>query len=293
MGELREGIVHARGLAFPTLESGAVGDPLVLCFHGFPDHPRTWRLLLPELARAGYRAVAPTMRGYAPSAIPEDPNYEIASLSLDALGIADALGAREFVAVGHDWGTGAATGAAILAPDRVRRLVNLAVPYPTFGAALATSYVQQKRSWYMFLFQQPFSEALVSVNNFAFVDNLWADWSPGYRLESEERELLKKSLAQTGVITAALSYYRALFDPTGGDPDLAEDQLKVTTEPVPVETLQLHGRQDGCIGVETLEGMEPFYPAGLEKIVIEDAGHFLHLERPELVHREILKFIGD
>lgn len=101
--EFKTGSVHANGLDFHYLEMGE--GPLALCFHGFPDSPMTWRHLLPALAAAGYRAVAPYMRGYAPSAVPATDDYYGASLAADMNALNAALGGKgDAVLIGHDWG---------------------------------------------------------------------------------------------------------------------------------------------------------------------------------------------
>src|SRR3954469_25253216 len=101
--DLHEGRVRANGLDFAYLEAGE--GPLALCLHGFPDSAWTWRHLLPELADAGFRAVAPFMRGYAPTAVPADGRYQTAALGLDACALHEALGGdADAVIVGHDWG---------------------------------------------------------------------------------------------------------------------------------------------------------------------------------------------
>lgn len=292
MNALREGRVHANGLQFATLEAGSVGAPLALCLHGFPDTARTWRHLLPALAGAGYHAVAPWMRGYAPTEIPADGRYQSVLLARDVLGLVDALGPAPAAVIGHDWGALAAHGAAVLDGSKLRRLVTMAVPHRTVGLALATSYDQQRRSWYMFFFQSIFAEAAVAANDYAFLDRLWADWSPGWKPEAEDREALRVCFRTPGVLAAALGYYRATFDPVKQDPALAADQMRASAGDVPVETLYLHGRDDGCIGVEVSHGMEAAYPCGLRKRIVDDAGHFLHLERPRLVNDAILDFLG-
>lgn len=292
MSALREGRVRANGLAFATLEAGTPGAPLALCLHGFPDTAQTWRHLLPELAAAGYHAVAPWMRGYAPTEAPADGRHQLALLAHDALGLVDALGAQRAAMIGHDWGALAAHGAAILAPDKVRRLVTLSVPHRTTGLALATSYDQQRRSWYMFFFQSPLADAAVALDDFRFIDRLWADWSPGWTPDAIDRDALRACFRTPGALVAALGYYRAMFDPGKQDPALAGDQMRVVGADVPVETLYLHGADDGCIGVEVTNGMEAAYPAGLQKRVVAGAGHFLQLEQPRAVNDAILAFLG-
>jgi pimeloyl-ACP methyl ester carboxylesterase len=124
---LRARTVTANGLQFGVLEVGS--GPLALCLHGFPDSAHTWRYLLPALADAGFHAVAPFMRGYAPTGIPADGCFQLGALVADAVGLHDALGGDDrAVLTGSDWGAETAYGAAAFAPDRWRRVVTLGVP---------------------------------------------------------------------------------------------------------------------------------------------------------------------
>lgn len=288
---MKTGIVRARGLEFPIVEAGE--GPLVLCLHGFPDHLGSFRHQLPALAAAGYRAVAPAMRGYAPSAMAADGAYQTAALAEDAVAIIAALGYDDAVVFGHDWGAMAAYGAALAAPARVRKLVTAAVPYgPQVMTAFTTSYAQQRRSWYMFFFQTPFAEPAVAHDDFAFLERLWADWSPGWRWPAEDMARLKETFRQPGVLGAALGYYRALFNPALQQPQYAALQNRMMLEPIDVPAMMVHGANDGCVGVELLEGMAAFFPRGLRVEVVPGAGHFVHEEAPDVVNRALLDFLG-
>src|SRR5215472_18366252 len=121
--EFRAGNVTANNIDFHFVELGA--GPLVLCLHGFPDNAYTYRYLLPVLAEAGFRAVAPFMRGYAPTGKPPDNRFESILLGQDALALIGAFGANEAFVVGHDWGGLATLASAVLAPERVHRIVTL------------------------------------------------------------------------------------------------------------------------------------------------------------------------
>ncbi len=288
---VRERTVEARGLGFRVLEQG--DGPLVLCLHGFPDTAHSFRHLLPVLAGRGMHAVAPFMRGYAPTGAAPDGCYHAAALGLDALALIEALGHREAVIIGHDWGALATYAAALVAPDRVRKLVTLALPYgPQLLTAFATDYDQQRRSWYMFFFQTPFAEGAVAHADFAFIERLWRDWSPGWTPAPDGIAAAKDCLRQPGVVEAALAYYRAAFGPPPQDPALAEIQGRLMMAPIDVPGLYLHGVADGCLGVDLVEGMASFFPRGLRVERIEGAGHFLHLERPELVQQLIDEFLA-
>src|SRR6266568_8541588 len=194
VARLRARSVRANDLEFGILEAGS--GPLALCLHGFPDCAHTWRNLLPELADAGFHAVAPFMRGYAPTGIPADGEYGIGALAADAIALHEALGgAGDAVLIGHDWGAEAAYAAAANAPDRWRRLVTLAVPPARLDGVLFSDYDQLRRFFYLFMFHDPagFAEAVVAADEMAFLDRLWADWSPGYH-PGEHLALVKEFL---------------------------------------------------------------------------------------------------
>ena len=102
---MEQGRITANGLQFSYLEAGPANGPLALCLHGFPDSAHTWRYLLPELGNAGFHAVAPFLRGYAPTEIPTDGRYQVGALARDANALHEALGGKDdAVIIGHDWG---------------------------------------------------------------------------------------------------------------------------------------------------------------------------------------------
>ncbi|MGH2864055.1 MAG: alpha/beta fold hydrolase [Solirubrobacteraceae bacterium] len=173
---LRETTVAANGLSFAVLEAGSQDGPLALCLHGYPDTAWTWRHLMPELADAGWRAVAPFTRGYAPTSVPVDGNYQTGALIADANALHGALGATpESVLIGHDWGAVAAYGAASHRPQRWSRVVTLAIPPAPVMAAAFTDVKQLKLSWYMFFQLTALAEQMIPLENFAFLRMLWND----------------------------------------------------------------------------------------------------------------------
>jgi pimeloyl-ACP methyl ester carboxylesterase len=291
--ELKQIRVSANGINFVALEMG--DGPLVLCLHGFPDNAYSYRHQMPALADAGYRVVAPFMRGYAPTSPAPDGNYQVAALAYDILGLIDALGGAPAVVIGHDWGAVAAYPAAATAgTEKISKLVALAIPYgPKFLEGVMSSYDQLKRSWYIHFFQGFLADAVVPLDRCAFVRRLWQDWSPGWKFPEETMDSVRDTLSSPGVVEAALAHYRALLDPTHHDPALAEVQGGEHRVPIEVPSMYLHGVDDGCMGIEMAEGMGAMFPRGLRFERIVDAGHFLHQEKPELVNRKILEFLGD
>lgn len=268
---------------------------MLLCLHGFPDHAQSFKPQLEAFSALGFRAVAPAMRGYAPNPLPTPANFQTATLALDVVGLIDALGDGPAVLVGHDWGAHAAYGAAVLAPEKVAGLITLAVPYgPGFRNALLIDAQQQRRSWYMFFFQTPIAVRAFAHNDFAFVEQLWADWSPGWEPEPVTMRALRASFAAPGVAEAVLSYYRDALMSERKLPALAAIQARLGRDPVHVCALYLHGENDGCISASTGAGMEQLFPNGLRRLVVAGAGHFLHLEQPGLVNDHIARYLlGD
>ena len=289
------GIEGSVPLEVAYLEDGRPDGPLALCLHGFPDHAPTWDALLGDLAATGFHAVAPWMRGYAPTAVPADGLYQTAALALDALALADALApaGRPAVLVGHDWGAIAAYAAVVHRPERFGRMVVMSVPH---RAALASRFfttpAQLKRSWYMFFFQLPLAGMAVSFNDFALVDKLWRDWSPGFEPPPEHLRGIKDTLTAEGGLDAALGYYRHLWNTTRHDPRLADAEA-AGNGLVPVPTLYLHGADDGCIGTEMVvsDELKPLFPGGLDVEVLDGVGHFLHLEDPARINARIVDFL--
>jgi pimeloyl-ACP methyl ester carboxylesterase len=280
-------LIDGREMAW--LECGE--GPLAICVHGFPDSAHTFRHLLPELAAAGYRAVAPWTRGYAPSAIPDNGLYRGGARGRDMCQLHDALGGdANAVLIGHDWGATAAHTAAVKEPQRWSKVVTMAVPPGSRVGAAFFNYAQIRRSSYMFIFQSPLAEAIVPHDDWAFIRGLWNDWSPGYTNDDDVAHFIA-SVEGPGHLSAALGYYRAAIgDGPRDEADLEWDLAGGQIPPQP--TLYLHGRNDGCIGVEVADGIDAELSEGSRYVVVDDAGHFLHLEQPAVVNNEILDFVG-
>ncbi len=283
--------VTANGLEFAALADGPGDGPLALCLHGFPDTAQTWRHLLPRLAGAGYRAVAPYLRGYAPTALPSDGRYDTGTLALDACALHDALGGGDdAVLIGHDWGAFATYAAAAFEPDRWRRAVTVAVPPQAPLAAGFFDYDQLRRSWYVFFFQSPMAEYAVALDDHAFIDRLWADWSPAYD-GAWDAARAKEAVADPERLAAAVAYYRAMLGPPPDDPAAAAAKA-AAGQIAPQPTLYLHGTDDGCLRVPAAGTVRDFLSAGSELVIMEGAGHFLHLERPHEFGDHVLRFLG-
>jgi pimeloyl-ACP methyl ester carboxylesterase len=285
--EFRTGRVIANSLEFHYLEHGT--GPLVLCLHGFPDNAYTYRYLLPALADAGFRAVAPFMRGYFPTGKPPDERYESVLLGQDAIALIEALGADEAFVVGHDWGGLATLFSAILAPGQIRKIVTLGVAHP---AAMDADYDTLKGSWHAYFFQMPSAESAVAANDYEFIVRWWRDASPEYDPPFDIIESVKRTFRQPGVLTSALNYYRHTFHPANRASALEAVREKLATTPIAVPALAFHGTRDRPGRMPAFHRMDSHFAASLEKVVIPGAGHFIHLERPDEVNRRIVEFLN-
>lgn len=286
-----EGHITANGIDFAFLEQGE--GPLALCLHGYPDSAHTFRYLLPELANAGYRAVAPFSRGYAPTSLAADGRYQSGILGVDLNALHEVLGGDgDAVLIGHDYGALGAYAAATLAPERWRRVVTAAVPPGPVVAESFLSYEQLKLSWYIFLQLTPLADLAVAMNEYEFITKLWRDWSPGYD-EVIDVDHFIAAMTTPEHLSAALTYYRQTLNFELQDPELGEAQAACYALP-PQPLLYLHGRNDGCLSPRIAETTAAVLTVpGSRLDMVDDAGHFLHLEQPQRVNTSILEFLAE
>ena len=281
--------IRANGLNFAYLEQG--DGPLVLLLHGFPDTAQTWSHQMQVLAAAGYRVVAPFLRGYPPSEIPIEGYYDKATLASDIAALIKALGGGVPVhLVGQDWGAIIAYAVLAAHPDMVRRAVVMAVPHPAEvnKSLLLPKHVQ--RSFHWWFFQLPhLPEKALAENNFAFIDYLWDYWtSPGYS-DAAHIASIKQMLKQPRALAATLGYYRAMFDAQKMDPQL-ESLRRAMERKITVPTLALCGADD--LRAELMTEQAQYFSGEYRFELVAGAGHFLHREQPTQVTRLLLDWLG-
>ena len=282
----------AHGLTFSALSAGE--GPTALCLHGFPDNLRSFRHQLPALAEAGYRAIAPALRGYEPSSQPgsQIEHYHPRRIAADAIAWAESFGKVHLI--GHDWGGIAAYQAAAQRPDLFHSLTVIAIPHTSAmqqRAALRFLPSQLRKSWYIFFFQlRGLSDRVVERNDFAFIKWLWREWSPGFTPEPGELEAVIETLSQPGVRQSALSYYRAMLSPGLED---SKAMNASATQPIEVPTLAITGALDGCMDTRFFDHVpKEIFPNGLRTERIEGAGHFVHQEDPKRVNVMLLEWLA-
>ncbi len=271
--------VDANGLRFAYFEQGQ--GPLVLLLHGFPDTAHTWDRTLGELAKAGYRAVAPFMHGYHPTAIPADGKYDMETLGRDAEALIGAHGEQRAIVVGHDWGAGAAYAAATLAPEHVRLLVTLAIPHPR---SIKPTLGNVWRLRHMLRLRRRGAPDAIRASHFAYIDELWRRWSPAWRdLPASETAAVKQAFANAGCLEAACAYYAAL--PLSG-------RLPATfRRNITVPAVTFAGERD-LVPTRAFEKARLCFD-GPYQVVLLPGGHFMHREHPDEFHRELARVLRD
>ncbi len=285
--------LRASGLEFSALEYGPTSGPLVLCLHGFPDSRSTFRYQVKQLVEAGHRVVVPTLRGYEPSSQPVDGDYSLMALTDDVVGWMDDLGVEQAHLVGHDWGAAVVYVAAARFPARVLTATALAIPpLARIPGALRHVPRQLQRSWYMNFFQlRGVADRALAAGDWRLLKRLWRDWSPDHKMSASEWEELRAQFEQPGVVAATLAYYRQNATPPVLLGIRSSPAMALTEIAAPM--LILHGADDGCMDRRLFEHavLVDDFVAGLEVREVQGAGHFLHLERPDVVNAALLAHI--
>jgi len=284
--DLQPRYIRANGMEFAYLEVGE--GPLVLCLHGFPDTAWSMAALLRRLSAAGFRAVAPFMRGYPPSAVPDDRDYSVMALGRDVIALVEHFGAQDAMVVGHDWGAGAAYSAAALRPDRIKRIVTAAVPHLR-RFLLRPSREQLRASHYMFKFQLPgWPERRIRENDFAWLRDLARNWSPGWEPTDEYFGPVKAAFSDPARLKAALGYYRAL--PLSM---MRREAWQFLLKPIHVPARVIYGETDACILPASFLDQEHLFGDRYELVGIPKAGHFMHLEAADVFADRVIEFLRD
>ncbi|MDB5294158.1 MAG: alpha/beta hydrolase [Phycisphaerales bacterium] len=277
---------RANGLTLTGVEAGPADGPPVLLLHGFPEFSFGWRHQLPALARAGFRAVAPNLRGYDTSDKPTRVrDYRVEELAADVAGLADHLGGRAAV-VGHDWGGIVAWFAAMRHPGRVSRLAVLNAPHPLAYLRELRRSSQLVRSWYAGFFQVPWlPERLIRANDYALARGTFrAGPCRNAARPAEDVETYVQALARPGALTASLNYYRAAFRRRSSD-------IRRLVRPVEVPTLLIWGERDRYLVPGLADELDAWVPR-LRVERLPAATHWVQHDEPERVNELLVGFLS-
>lgn len=266
--------------------------PLILFLHGFPEFWYAWRNQLIEFG-ADYQAVAVDMRGYnlssKPGAVDE---YGIGKLVEDVGALADHLGAKTFVLVGHDWGGVVAWAFALAHPDRLEKLVIINAPHPViFTRELTRNRAQQKASAYILLLRIPGAEIALAAFNFALLRKTMRGVFASTRFSDADIRAYVDAWSQPGALGGALKYYRAVPLPRF-EVRSSADMPRATSPPLSVPTLVLWGERDPYLLPTCLHGLHELV-RHLTIRRIPDATHWVIHEQPDVVNAAIRAFLGN
>jgi pimeloyl-ACP methyl ester carboxylesterase len=285
IADLRDGYADLGEVRLHYVEAGE--GPLVVLLHGFPDFWYSWHHQIPQLVSAGFRVVAPDMRGYNLSSRPHGvAAYDSDRLAGDVRDLTRERGAERALLAGHDWGAAVAWATAINHPEAVERLAILNVPHPRRFLHAMRRPGQLKKSWYMLAFQLPWlPERLVAAGNWAaFRHGFERDARPG-AFTPQDIERYIEAWSQPGASTATINYYRAAARRT---PRAIEARLR----PVEAPTLVIWGERDRYLGAELAEPDRADVPNLQEVVRLPDASHWVHHDQPERVSQLLVDFFG-
>ena len=279
-----EQVALPTGVTLSVAVAGARGASPVILLHGFPESHRTWRAMIPDLARDHF-VLAPDQRGFAGSSKPEGvENYTPDKPVGDLIALADHYGIDRFTLVGHDWGGAIAWMAALQRPERVARLVILNAPHPlVFQKSVIDDPAQRAASQYIRVLRDPGFEAQVAAMGFdAFFDKMLAAHVDMAKL-GDERETYIAQWSAPGALTPMLNWYRAsaVEVPAVGEDAARPAFLDAPFPPVRVPTLVIWGTRDAALLPVQLDGLDALVPD--LRVVRVDAGHFVPWEAPDAV----------
>jgi pimeloyl-ACP methyl ester carboxylesterase len=278
----KEGFVRnmlkVNGYAFDAISAGPEGGQLVLFLHGFPQFADAWLEIMPPISNAGFHAVAVDQRGYSPGARPSEiADYAVDLLTSDVLAFADAVGAKQFHLVAHDWGGVLAWQIAAQHPHRLLTLTVLSTAHiDAFLHAVETDDEQKEKSKYISFFRMPggLVESYLLADNAQRLRSVYQGKLSASAVESNVRRL-----SEDGALTAALNWYRAL--------DLAH-----RIGPITVPTLYVWGDNDLAVGetaaVETAEYVTG--PYHFERL--HGVSHWLQQEASDRIVALLLAHLG-
>jgi pimeloyl-ACP methyl ester carboxylesterase len=276
------------GLHVHALVDGPTSGQPVVLLHGFPELSESWRDVLPIVAAAGYRAIAPDLRGYGGTDKPKT-GYDIGSLALDVVNLARVLGGPIHL-VGHDWGGGVAYEVAARHPEVIRTFTAVNAPHPRAMSERAIKSRQIFRSWYMFFFQIPLlPERMLSHDHGARVPELLRRGAVDTKNFTAERLApYARAFATPALVKPPLAYYRkairGLLRPTYWREGRSYPRIAAPFR-------LIWGTEDRALGVELTRDLDPYFTSAPDVVYLPGVGHSAPLEAPEKVGPAIVEHL--
>ena len=298
-------LITVNGIHLEVFEAGKQnkGNPIILC-HGFPENAFSWRFQIPELVRAGYHVIVPNQRGYGNSSCPTEViAYDIHHLTSDMVAILDYFEYKDAIFIGHDWGANVVWNLALLHPERVKKIINLALPYQVRGEKPWIEWMEEifgEDNYFVhFNRQQGVADAILDQNKSNFLRNLFLKNMPlappepgmlminlakaekpiGEPLMSESELEVYVSAFESSGFTCGINWYRNL----DRNWHLLADVNPIINHP----TLMIYGEKDI---IPKFENLTDFVPNA--DVCSIDCGHCIQQEKPEETNKAILKWLN-
>jgi pimeloyl-ACP methyl ester carboxylesterase len=287
-------------LTTDTLEIGfnAAGPrdgPVVLLLHGWPDDPTTWDQVSPALIAAGFRTIAPWLRGFGPTRFRSAQSVRdgrTAALAQDAIELMDGLGVARFAVVGHDWGARIAYALAALIPERLSAIAALSLGYSPYGAFPVPPFRQSRAWWYQWFMALDRGAEAIAKDPIGFARLQWETWSPPGWFDEAEFERTAQSFNNPDWLAIMLSSYRSRWREEKRDPQydpLQERIARVGT--ISVATLMIQGAADGTVLPQSTENLDGHFSGPYRRLLLDGVGHFPTREAPAAVADALLKHL--
>jgi pimeloyl-ACP methyl ester carboxylesterase len=272
------------------------GIPIVLV-HGWPDDVRCWDKITPELAKSGYRVLAPYLRGCTPTTFHSTETLRsgaIAALGQDLADFIDGLDLRDVLVVGYDWGARAGYVVGALFSERVRGLLAMSAGYATSKPVRDMSYDLAKAYWYEWLVATKQGREAMDKDRRRLCRYLWQTWSPGWTFDDVAFEATAASWENGDWAPISIHAYLQRWGEVDGAPEHEElEKQLLENPPIQVPTVMLQGAEDADNFPETSEGKERFFASSYERRVLPDVGHFIPREAPDEVLTAIRRLLSD
>jgi pimeloyl-ACP methyl ester carboxylesterase len=266
---------------------GPPEGPPVMLLHGWPDDARAWRRVAPKLQEAGFRTIAPYLRGFGPTGFLSAATLRDGrgvALAQDAIDLADALAIPRFAVVGHDWGARAAYSLGALFPERITHIAAISLPFQPLGAFRVPDFAQARRIWYQWFMTSDAGGAAVRADPKGFARIQWETWSPPGWFEGVEFEATAQSFANKDWVDVTLHGYRSRWRPEKVDQRYDGLQRKLESiETLNAATLMIQGDLDNCDAPLRSEGQDRYFTSYYRRALLPGVGHFPPREAPDAV----------
>ncbi len=278
--------IQTNGITLHVVMAGPADGPPIILLHGFPECWFGWRKQIPALAQQGFRVIVPDQRGYNLSDKPRGvAAYHLDELAKDVVGLMDVLGYQDVYLAGHDWGGVVGWWLAVHFPQRLRKLAILNVPFPTVAVdAIRTgNKAQQRKSWYVLLFQIPWlAEQGFQRQNVGEGRNILLRTSHKATFSAAELGVYEHAWQKPGAVTAMLNWYRANLRTFLTMPHPPPGSIQTPT-------LMLWGEQDRALGKELAPPSIELCSHG-RLVFFPNASHWLQHDEAAAVNQHLAQF---